>query len=305
MKFFITGAAGYIGGSVAQRLLSDGHDVTGLVRSREKAELLQNLGITPVIGSLDDAAVLTAAAQAADAVIHAADADHAASVETLVSALEHSGKLLIHTSGSSIVADHADGAFAATIPLSEDDWFAPVPFRERRIAMNRMVRTAAIDRGVRSVVIAPAMVYGVGRGLQPDSDQLPKIIALSRHADAGVYFGEGRNVYSNVQIDDLVDLFALVIEKAPGGSFFFAENGYASFAEIAAMIAGLPDLGGRTTSIPIETVIAQYGETGRLGVASNSYVLAANARRLGWSPRGPSLGEWMSASSKGSNDDAT
>lgn len=93
--------------------------------------------------------------------------------------------------------------------------------------------------------------------------------------------------------------------STPQSTFMAVHNGYASFAEIAAMIAGLPDLGGRTTSIPIETVIAQYGETGRLGVASNSYVLAANARRLGWSPRGLSLGEWMSASSKGSNDDAT
>lgn len=293
MKIFITGAAGYIGGSVAQRLVLDGHDVTGLTRSHDKAELLQSRGITPVIASLEDSAALTAAAQAADAVIHTADADHAASVETLVSALEHTGKLLIHTSGSSIAADHADGAFAATTPLSEDDWFIPVSFREPRIAMNRLVRQAAIDRGVRGVVIAPAMVYGIGHGLQPDSDQLPKIIGLSRQAGAGVYFGEGRNIYSNVYIDDLVDLFAILIDKAPGGSIFFAENGHASFAEIASLIAGLPGLDGRTVSIPIETTIAQYGEVGRLGVASNSYVRAENARRLGWTPKGLSLSEWM------------
>jgi hypothetical protein len=39
------------------------------------------------------------------------------------------------------------------------------------------------------VVICPTMVYGAGQGMQPDSDQLPKLIALSRQLGAGVYFG--------------------------------------------------------------------------------------------------------------------
>ena len=293
MKIFITGAAGFIGGSIAEKLVASGNKLTGLTRSEENAVALQDRGIAPIIGSLDDADVLTAAAQAADAVIHAADADHAASIATLVGALEHSGKLLIHTSGSSIVADHADGEYAAETPLSEDSWFEPVPFREARIAMNRLVRQASIDKGIRGIVIAPTMVYGTGRGLHPDSDQLPKLIGLSRKVGAGVYFGKGLNIYSNVHIDDLVDLYELAIEKAPGGSLFFAENGHNSFLEIAAMIARLPGFEDKTTSIPIEQVIAQNGEAARLGVASNSYVSATNARRLGWSPKGRSLEQWM------------
>ncbi len=219
MKIFITGAAGYIGGSVAEKLVAGGHMVSGLTRSEDKATRLKARGIEPVIGSLDDVTVLTAAAQAADAVIHAADADHAASVVTLVTALERSGKLFIHTTGSSIVADHADGDYAAVTPLTEDDYFEPVPFRRARVDMNRYVRQAAIEKGVRTAVIAPAMIYGAGRGLQPDSDQLPKIIALSRQVGAGAYFGKGLNVYSNVHIDDLVDLYLLVMQRAPGGSF--------------------------------------------------------------------------------------
>ncbi len=163
--------------------------------------------------------------------------------------------------------------------------------------MNRYVRQAAIEKGMRATVIAPAMVYGAGRGLQPDSDQLPKIIALSRQVGAGVYFGKGLNVYSNVHIDDLVDLYLLVMERAPGGTFFFAENGHNSFAEIAAMIARLPGLDGKTASLPVEGVIVQFGEAGRLGVASNSYISAVNGRRLGWSPKGPSLDEWMKGQS--------
>ncbi|WP_020201649.1 NAD-dependent epimerase/dehydratase family protein [Cupriavidus sp. WS] len=295
MKIFITGAAGYIGGSVAAKLVAAGHDVTGLARSAEQVPLLEARGIRAVAGTLDDAEVLAAAARAADAVIHAANADHAGALLTLAAALERSGKLLIHTTGSAIVADHADGACAAQTPLTEDDAFEPVPHRRPRVDMNRYVRQAAIEKGIRSVVICPGMVYGAGRGIQADSDQIPKLVALSRQAGAGVYFGQGLNRYSNVHIDDLVDLYLLAMEKAPGGSFFFAENGHAAFNEIAALISDHLGFGGKTIGLPIEHVIREYGEAGRLGVGSNSFVRAANARRLGWSPRAPSLAAWFRA----------
>ena len=204
MKVFVTGATGYIGGSIVERLEATGHQVSGLVRSEGKIPLLKGRGIDPVVGTLDDPEILTKAAQAADAVIHAASADHSGCVVTLVTALERSGKLLIHTTGSAIVADHADGEYASAVPLTEDDYFDPVPYRRPRVDMNRYVRQAAIEKGVRSVVICPPMIYGPGRGLQHDSDQIPKLIALSRQVGAGVYFGKGLNRYSNVHIDDLV-----------------------------------------------------------------------------------------------------
>ncbi len=293
MKVFVTGATGYIGGSVAERLMASGHQVVGLVRTAEKARLLKDRGIEPVLGTLDDSEIITNAAHAADAVIHAASADHPGSVVTLVAALERSGKTLICTTGSGIVADSADGEYASSVVFTEDTYFEPVPFRRPRAAMNRFVREAAIDKGIRSVVICPTMIYGTGRGLQPDSDQLPKLTALSKQLGAGVYFGKGLNRYSNVHIDDLVDLYLLVMEKASGGSFFLAENGDASFKEIAEMISRSLGLGGKTVSVSVEDVVRQYGDAGRYGVTSNSLVSAVNARRLGWSPKAPSLAEYF------------
>ena len=58
MKVFCTGASGYIGGSVAAHFVAAGHQVTGLVRSQEKADAVRRFGIEPVMGTLDDAAVL-------------------------------------------------------------------------------------------------------------------------------------------------------------------------------------------------------------------------------------------------------
>ena len=137
MKVFVAGATGYIGGSIVERLMATGHQVSGLVRSEGKIPLLKGRGIDPVVGTLDDPEILTKAAQAADAVIPAASADHTGCVVTLVTALERSGKLLIHTTGSAIVADHADGEYASGVPLTEDDYFDPVPYRRPRVDMNR------------------------------------------------------------------------------------------------------------------------------------------------------------------------
>jgi nucleoside-diphosphate-sugar epimerase len=295
MRFFVTGASGYIGGSVAERLHDADHEVWGLVRSEEKARLLKERGIIPRVGTLDDAEMLTDCAHQADAVVHAASADHQGPVDTLVAALERSGKLFIHTSGSSIVADNSDGEYASPVVFTEDTYFEPVANRQPRVAINRYVRQAGIDKGLRTVVICPSMIYGTGRGLQRASDQIPKLAALSRAIAAGAYFGKGLSRYSNVHIDDLVELYPLAIEKAPSASFYFAENGDASFKEIAELISRSLGLAGRTQSLNVEDAVRQYGEAARYGVASNSRVSAVNARRLGWSPKGPSLAEAMEA----------
>lgn len=293
MKILITGVAGYIGGSVAEKLVAFGHDVIGLARSSDVISALEARNIKVIKGTLDDVDTLSAAAQDADVVIHAANADHPGSVITLVTALERSGKTLIHTTGSAIVADHADGEYAAQTPLTEDDYFEPVPYRRPRVDMNRYLRQAAIEKGIRSIVICPTMVYGAGRGLHTDSDQIPKLIGLSKQVGAGVYFGKGLNRYSNIHIDDLVSLYVLALEKAPGGSFYFAENGCNSFREIAAMISTHLGFGDKTASLPIEGIVQQFGEAARLGVGSNSYVRAVNARRIMWEPVSPSLSEWF------------
>ncbi len=41
MKIFVTGASGFIGGTVADLLRRKGHDVHGLVRGEDKAEQLK------------------------------------------------------------------------------------------------------------------------------------------------------------------------------------------------------------------------------------------------------------------------
>jgi NAD(P)-dependent dehydrogenase (short-subunit alcohol dehydrogenase family) len=60
MNIFLTGASGYIGGSLAVALQKHGHSVRGLTRNQGSASDLKLLGIDPVVGDLDDSQLLEA-----------------------------------------------------------------------------------------------------------------------------------------------------------------------------------------------------------------------------------------------------
>src|SRR5579885_2610836 len=155
MRVFLTGANGFIGGAVAVALIAAGHRVRGLVRNGAKAEMVAGHGIEPVIGSLDETAVLQAEARAADAVINAASSDHRGAVEAFIAALSGSGKPFIHSSGSSIVADLAMGEPSDRI-FDEATPVDPLPERAARVAIDRLV----LASGIRSVVLCNSMIYG-------------------------------------------------------------------------------------------------------------------------------------------------
>src|SRR4029453_15194802 len=225
MNVFVTGASGYIGGSVAKALLEAGHKVYGLVRNPDKMEPLRQLGIEPVLGTLDDTDILTEYAKLSDAVIHTADSDHLAAVQTFIAALRGTGKPFLHTSGSSVVGDDARGDVQSEHIFDEETPFTPMDIREDRVVINNLVRKAGIDDWVRGIVIVPSMIYGDALGLPTESDQLPQIIRKSREMGTGVHVGKGVNRWSNVHIKDLAQLYVLALEKAPSASYFFAENG--------------------------------------------------------------------------------
>ena len=289
MKVFITGASGYVGGSVATRLVEQGHDVVGLVRTSEKAAMLEARGIEPLIGTLESAEALEAGALQCDATINAANSDHFFAARVLIDALTGTGKTLIHTSGSSIVCDDAGGKCSTNKIFDDDARFTPRSHRAPRVEIDRMVREAGIRKGIRSSVICPTMIYGRGLGIQPESDQLPKLFAKSRELNAGVYIGKGASTWSNVYIGDVADLYSLVLEKAPSASFYFAENGEATFREIAEAISGSLGFDGRTIAWDYNDAVAELGAFARIALATNARVRSKNARLLGWEPKGPSL----------------
>lgn len=291
MRIFITGANGFIGGAVASALVLAGHTVRGLVRDEAKAAAVAAHGIDPVVGTLDEPALLQAEARAADAVINAASSDHRGAVEALIAALADSGKPFLHSSGSSIVADLAmgepsDRIFDEAMPLE------PLPDKAARVAIDRLVLGAA-GTGIRAVVLCNTMIYGHALGPPAQSVQIPALVRQAEASGVVRYVGRGLNRWSNVHIADVAALYLLALAKAPAGTFMYVESGEAALGEIAGAIAVRLGLGA-PQSWSAEQAVAAWGRNmAMFSLGSNSRVRGKAAAALGWAPARRSVTEWI------------
>lgn len=162
--------------------------------------------------------------------------------------------------------------------------------RAARIALNARILGFA-ERSVRSVIICPSLIYGLGTGPARHSIQVPWLIALARKAGVAKHYGPGENIWANVHIADLVDLYRLALDAAPAGAFYFAENGENSMKEICEAINRTLGVAGGTQEMSLEDAAREWGEGPTQNtMGSNSRVRAVRARtELGWSPSRPSL----------------
>jgi nucleoside-diphosphate-sugar epimerase len=286
MRIFITGANGYIGGAAAVALIAGGHRVRGLVRSEDKAGAVAAHGIEPVIGTLDDAALLRAEARAADAVINAANSDHRGAVETLIAGLSGTGKAFIHSSGSSIVADLAMGEPSHRI-FHEGDDIAPVADKAARLAIDRRVLAA------QGIVLCNTMIYGHAPGPPAESVQIPALARQAKMSGIARYIGRGLNRWSNVHIADVAALYVLALAKGQAGTFMYVESGEESLGEIVKAIALKFKLGA-AQSFTAEDAIAAWGHAMAVySLGSNSRVRGNAAAALGWAPKYRSITNWI------------
>lgn len=290
---FVTGASGYIGGSVAQVLVQKGYTVLGLARKDSDLEKLAALGIQPVKGTLQDAPVLRSAALQADAVIHTADADDPYAVDTFLEALKGTGKTFIHTSGSSILGNKDNGERSGFV-YTEDIPLQPRFEKLHRVVINNHILQSA-QQGIRSIVIVPTMIYGEGLGLKKESIQVPMLLKAAAEKGCGVHVEKGENIWSNVHIGDLAQLYLAALEKAKAGSYFYAENGESSLKDIALSISKKMGKPGQTFAMGIDEAVRYFGSEGAyFALASNSRCNADKARQLlGWQPQYRSIHDFI------------
>ena len=84
-----------------------------------------------------------------------------------------------------------------------------------------------------------------------------------------------------MHIDDLVTLYALAIEKAPAGAFYFVEDGENSMREACKSINRMLSFAGLPTAISMVEAAAEWGEgTTEDTMASNSRVRASERASL-------------------------
>lgn len=138
------------------------------------------------------------------------------------------------------------------------------------------------------------MAYGEGIGLKKESIQVPALVKFSIEKGKGIYIEKGENIWSNLHIEDLAELYLLALEKAKPGALYYAENGASSIKEIANTISEKYKL-EHAESISIYEAIQYFGEAGAyFGFASNSYCNADKARtELDWKPKFNNIHEYI------------
>ena len=298
MRVFVTGASGHIGSAVVPELLRAGHQVVGLARSDGSAEALAAAGAEVRRGDLDDLDGLREAAAVADGVIHlafkhdlmaAGDRDGAsaadfAATKALASSLEGTGKPLVTTSGTLMLA------FAGITgrPGTEADFAASGP---RVDAENFVIGLA--ERGVRSSVVRlPPIVHS-----SLDHHGFAHIlIGIARQAGVSGYVADGANRWPSVHTLDAARVYLLALENAPAGSPVFTRSGTRAFPSFPRHRG---DAIGRGVGVPTASIsAADAGERfaflgGFVGVDRQPDLKRADpqAARLGSRAPGPHRGQ--------------
>ena len=113
------------------------------------------------------------------------------------------------------------------------------------------------------------------------------MVAAAKEHGAALHVGEGQNRWSTVHADDLADLYALALERAPAGSVFNGAHGPAPrLVEIARAASELGGAGGRVAAWPLDEarkVLWGFADA----IVSDQIISGEKAKReLGWIPRG-------------------
>ena len=205
MNLSVAGVTGYLRSAVTAALRADGHTARAHVRSIASADRLPARA-GPVAGDLGDAAWPRARIDESDGGLHAASPNDATSGSldaafpgVALSALAGSDRPLVNTGGTWV---HGPGD-----PITDASPASPPPIAAWRPAILQRLQTAAAD-GIRTVVIAPANVYGADAGI-------PAMPAL-------LYVGNGEHRFADVHRDAIAMLYALGVRTAPACSAIWA-----------------------------------------------------------------------------------
>jgi nucleoside-diphosphate-sugar epimerase len=282
MKIFLTGATGFVGSTVAEKLKGRGYKVFGLARNEIAEAKLRGKNIEAVRGSLEDFDVLKTAAQDADAVIHTAfshnfdDYDDAVKldrevIKTFGEALANSNKPLIVTSSSAILGDTRTGE------ADEDYPFGETSSRKFRGEAERDVIQLS-SKGIRSIVLRlPLFVYG-----RAGSSFVPFVINQAKQNGSANYIESGEQRVSAVHVEDAADLYLLALETSTAKHLYNVSAETVSMKEMNESVARLLDINAKR--IPAEKAQEQFGKMFEFLSINNQMSAEKAERDLQWSP---------------------
>ena len=283
MKIFLTGASGYVGSVVAEKLKGKGVKVVGLARNDEAEKKLAERRIEALRGDLQDFEVLRRGASEADAVVHTAfshnfdDYNDAVKldrevIKNFAEALAQTNKPLIVTSSSAVLGDTRGVAADEDFPFAENS-----PRRLRGEAERDTLQLSS--KGIRSIVIRlPLFVYG-----RAGSSFVPFVLDQAKRANAANYVEPGEKRVSAVHVEDAADLYLLALETSTAKGLYNAAAESVSLKALAEAAARL--LGVRAKGISAEKAREQFGKMFDWLSINNELDATKAKRDLRWSPR--------------------
>lgn len=310
MRWLVTGATGFIGTALVERLLGRGDEVRALVRDPGRAGELREMGAELVRGDVSRPETLLAAVPDVEAVVHLAGLVKAVTREELFAVNAEGTRALAQaaarTEGTKFVLVSSLAAAGPSTPARrrvETDRPAPVStYGQSKLAAEDALR--AFAPSLNASIIRPPIVYG-----PRDKEFLPSLFSLAR---TGVIAksGLGQKHYSLIHVDDLVGMIldvaargARIVEEGPSGVYFCSDGVDRTWEDLGR--GAMAALGRRGTVIPVPEVITWIAAgassaaarlTGRAGILSLDKMMeirepawtcsSEKARReLGWASR--------------------
>jgi nucleoside-diphosphate-sugar epimerase len=288
MKWFVTGATGFLGRTLVRKLQSRGEQVIALTRSKESAEALQKQDVIPVIGDLLDAAALSKGVAQADVVVHAAaeiasQRDQQAIQRTNV---EGTRALLAACKGAKlhafvfvstvVVNDPAGALLEESVPLQPT-----TAYGRSKQQGEQDILEAHKSAGLPAVILRPSHIYGPGGWFGELVDEMPRW-----------YFGmpgRGENLWDLVHVDDVTDAAIRAgMNPRPGEIFHIVDDEPIPMGEVFALTAEAIGC-RRPRSVPVWLASLIKGKEPILAATRSARSSNARAKsELGWQPTHPS-----------------
>ncbi|KAE8358169.1 hypothetical protein BDV27DRAFT_169688 [Aspergillus caelatus] len=323
-KVLVTGATGFIGGSVLTQFLASEHPilksstVAALVRKQGQADILESRGVQSIVfRGLDDTKQLRHIASQFDIVVHCATGLHTKSAVALILGLGDSMKEsggqahYIHTTETSNLAygmvSHPDAIiheFCDTEDVYTEEVRRDAEEHYDQRATDVAVIQTAEATGVKAYLMMPPTVFGTGLGFfKSQSIQLPFTIHHAIDQGHPEYIGDGSGTVGYVHISDLVSLYELIlckildgIDDIPSGrqGIYFSNTGDFTWKELNERIGEIGlSLGALGSKIPRSISLAdawhKWGFDGNILLletnhAGKSRTLPRLAFNIGWVP---------------------
>jgi nucleoside-diphosphate-sugar epimerase len=259
MRVFLAGAGGAIGKQLIPRLAADGHEVTGMVRTGSKRDLVSGLGARVVVAdALDAAAVNRVLGEAKpEVVLHQLtslpgnleprhfDRDFAATnrlrtegTDNLLAAARAVGARRL------VAQSYAGWPYARNggTVKSEDDPLDPDPpeqFRRTLEAIRHLEAVVTGAEGIEGMVLRYGAFYGPGTSIAPEGEQVE---AVRKRRFPVV--GSGGGVWSFVQIEDAAAATAAAVSAGSPGTYNIVDDDPAPVSEwlpaLAAAVEAKP-----------------------------------------------------------------